>query len=142
MAWSMGSKWVAGYLKFFNRSDGRVVGGFNQSGPTRKVTRVGVSAQNATLLAATVASGLLDHTSAVGGGTLTLDTGANMDTQFPETQVNETIECYYYNSGTQTVTIASAAGTTVLGADPIATLQGRKIIFLKTAAATYSVFTV
>ena len=42
--------------------------------------------------------------------------------------------------GNQTVTLTGDTGTTALSAQTIATLQGRKIRFLKTAAATYSVW--
>lgn len=136
----LGSKWVGGYLKFFNKADGRIVGGFNSGGVTRAVTRVDVDAQNATLPAATLAAGFLVHTSATGGGTLTVDTGANLDTAFPEWQVGEVMECYYLNDGNQTVTLTGASGTTALSAQTIATLQGRVIRFLKTAAQTYSVW--
>lgn len=140
MATSMGSKWIAGYLKFFNRSDGRVIGGFNSHGPTRKVTQVDIDAQNADLLAATIASGLLVHTSVTGGGTLTVDTAVNLDAAFPEWQIGETMECYYQNDGNQTVTLTGATGVTRVSAQTIATLQGRRIVFLKTAASTYIVW--
>lgn len=140
MAWSMGSKWVAGYLKFFAKGTGNTVGGFNQAGPVRKVANVDVDAQNATLLAATMASGLLTHTSTTGAGTLTMDTGTNIDAQFPEWQVGECFDVYYLNDGNQTVTLTSASGATVLSAQTVATLQGRTIHFLKTATATYSVW--
>jgi len=69
-----------------------------------------------------------------------VDTGANLDAAFPELQVGEIITCYYLNDGTQTVTLTGASGTTALAAQTIATLQGRRIIFLKTAAAAYSVW--
>lgn len=137
----MGSKWVGGYLKFFNKSDGRTIGGFGLSGQTdAALTRVDVDAQNATLPAATLASGFLVHTSASAGGTLTVDTGANLDTAFPEWQIGETRVCHYLNDGNQTVTLTGDTGTTALSAQTIATLQGRRIVFLKTAAATYSVW--
>jgi hypothetical protein len=137
---NMGSKWVAGYLKFFNKADAKVVGGFGPQGPTRAVTKVDVDAQNATLPAATLSSGFLVHTSVTGGGTLTVDTGANLDTAFPEWQIGEVRDCYYLNDGNQTVTLTGDTGSTALSAQTIATLQGRRINFLKTAAATYSVW--
>lgn len=139
-ATKMLSTWVAGYLKFVNKADGRVTGGFNQLGPSRAVTREDQDAQNATMLAATLINGFLVHTSVTGAGTLTVDTGANLDTAFPEWQVGETMECYYLNDGNQTVTLTGASGTTALSAQTILTLQGRVIRFLKTAAATYSVW--
>jgi hypothetical protein len=136
----MGSKFVTGYLKFFNKSDGRVTGGFNQLGYTQAVTREDQDATNATMLAATLTNGFLVHTSVTGAGTLTVDTGTNLDTAFPEWTIGEVMSCYYLNDGTQTVTLTGASGTTALSAQTIATLQGRTIRFLKTAAATYSVW--
>lgn len=137
---AMGSKWVAGYLKFFNKADGRVTGGFNPAGPTRALTQVDVDGQNATLPAATLKSGLLVHTSASAGGTLTVDTAENLDAAFPEWQVGETMDCHYVNDGNQTVTLTGATGVTRVSAQTIATLQGRRIVFLKTAASTYIVW--
>lgn len=134
------STWVAGFLKFRNKATAKIVGGFSSQGPVVGVTRVAVAAQNATLPAASLLSGFVDHTSATGAGTLTVDTGANLDTAFPEWQVGEVWSCFYLNSGTQTVTLTGASGTTALVAQTIATLQGRMIRFLKTAAATYSVW--
>lgn len=139
-ATALGSRWVAGYLKFFRKSDGVVVGGFGSTGPILNVTRVDVDSQNATLPASTLTSGLLVHTSVTGGGTLTVETGANLDTAFPDWQVGEVRSCLYLNDGNQTVTLTGATGTTRLSAQTIATLQGRMIRFLKTAAQTYSVW--
>jgi len=136
----MGSKWVAGYLKFFNKADAVVVGGFGPQGPTRGLTRVDVDAQNATLPASSLSSGFIVHTSVTGAGTLTVSTGALLDAAFPEWQIGEVWDCYYLNDGTQTVTLTGDTGTTALSAQTIATLQGRRINFLKTAAETYSVW--
>lgn len=135
-----GSKWTYGYLKFITKATGRAVLTQSSIGPGQEVTRVDVDAQNATLPAATLLSGFLVHTSVTGAGTLTVDTGANLDTAFPEWQIGEVYSCFYLNDGTQTVTLTGASGTTALSAQTIATLQGRMIRFLKTAAATYSVW--
>ncbi len=134
------SDWIAGKLFFRKKSTGGLIFGVGPNGISRGVTRVDVDSQNATLPAATLAAGFLVHTSATGGGTLTVDTGANLDTAFPEWQIGETMECLYLNDGNQTVTLTGDTGTTALSAQTIATLQGRTIRFLKTAAATYSVW--
>ena len=134
------SNWISGKLFFRKSSDGTIVYSIGPNGIGRGLVEVDVSAQNATLPAATLASGLLVHTSATGGGTLTVDTGVNLDAAFPEWQIGETMECHYLNVGSQTVTLTGASGTTALSAQTIATLQGRRIMFLKTAAATYSVW--
>ena len=136
----LGAKWTAGYEKFITKATGRAVLTLSSIGAGREVTRVDVDSQNATLPAATLLAGFLVHTSVTGAGTLTVDTGANLDTAFPSWQIGEVYDCYYLNDGTQTVTLTGDTGTTVLSAQTIATLQGRKIRFLKTAAATYSVW--
>jgi hypothetical protein len=134
------SDWIAGKLFFRKKSDGSIIFSIGPNGIGRGLTRVDVDSQNATLPAATLASGLLVHTSATGAGTLTVDTGANLDTAFPEWQIGETMECHYVNDGNQTVTLTGDTGTTVVSAQTIATLQGRRIVFLKTAASTYIVW--
>lgn len=134
------SEWLGGKLFFRKKSDRSILFSIGANGPGEGMTRVDVDAQNATLPAATLASGFLVHTSATAGGTLTVDTGANLDAAFPEWQIGETMRCHYLNDGNQTVTLTGASGTTALSAQTIATLQGRTIWFLKTAAATYSVW--
>jgi hypothetical protein len=135
-----GSKWTSGFLKFFTKATGRSTLTLSTIGPGQEITRVDIDTQNAALSAATLLSGFLVHTSVTGGGTLTVDTGANLDAAFPEWQIGEVYSCFYLNDGTQTVTLTGATGTTALSAQTIATLQGRMIRFLKTAAATYSVW--
>ena len=134
------SKFTAGFLKFSTASGGRATLTLSTIGPGQEITRVDVDSQNATLPAATLLSGFLVHTSVTGAGTLTVDTGANLDTAFPEWQVGEVYSCFYLNDGTQTVTLTGDTGTTAASAQTIATLQGRMIRFLKTAAATYTVW--
>lgn len=140
MAKAIFSDWVANKLFFRKRSDRSIIFSIGPNGIGKGLTRVDVDAQNATLPAATLAAGLLVHTSTTGGGTLTVDTAANLDAAFPEWQIGETMECHYVNDGDQTVTLTGATGTTRLSAQTIATLQGRRIVFLKTAASTYIVW--
>lgn len=138
---SVVSNWVAGKLFFRKKSDGSIIFSIGPSGISEGLTVEDQDAQNATLLAAQIAKGLLTHNSKTGAGTLTVDTGANLDAAFPDWQIGETMRCHYVNRGNQTVTLtAGASGTTLLSAQTIATLQGRTVYFLKTAAATYSVW--
>jgi len=134
------SKWTAGKLHFRNAASGAIVFGLGPNGPSEGLTRVDVDAQNADLLAATVASGLLVHTSVTGAGTVTLDTATNLDAAFPDWAIGETMRCHYVNDGTQTVTLTGNTGVTRLSAQTIATLQGRLFVVLKTAASTYIVW--
>lgn len=140
MSANIKSTWTAGKLHFRNRASNAIVFGIGPNGISKGLTQVDVDAQNATLPAATLAAGLLVHTSVTGGGTLTVDTAANLDPAFPDWQIGETMECHYVNDGDQTVTLTGATGVTRLSAQTIATLQGRRIVFLKTAASTYVVW--
>ena len=134
------SDWRDGELVFQKKTNNADVVGINENGIAEYITRVDVDAQNATLPAATLASGLLVHTSTTGGGTLTVDTAANLDAAFPEWRIGSTKRCHYVNDGNQTVTLTGATGTTRVAATTIATLQGATIVFLKTAASTYIVW--
>lgn len=135
------SQWIAGNLLFKRKSDGKVMFSISPEGPGEGLIITDVDAQNATMLAADIANGMVTHNSKTGAGTLTVDTGANLDAAFPDWQIGETRRCHYVNRGNQTVTLtAGASGTTLIAANTIATLQGRTVYFLKTAAATYSVW--
>lgn len=131
------SDWITGKLVFRKRSTLAKAVSVGPNGIGEFLTRVDIDAQNADLLAATIASGLLVHTSVTGGGTLTVDTAVNLDAAFPEWQVDETMRCHYVNDGNQTVTLTGSTGTTRVAATTIATLQGCTIVVLKTAASTY-----
>lgn len=134
------SEWISGILTFKKKADSTKVITINPYGVGKFATRVDADEQNTTLTAAIFASGLLVHTSTTGGGTLTLDTGANFDAAFPDWQVGETRECYYQNDGNQTVTLTGATGMARVSAQTIATLQGRRIVILKQAATDYIVW--
>lgn len=140
MVASVFSEWISGKLLFRKKSDRAILFSIGPNGIGEGLTRVDVDAQNATLPAATLASGLLVHTSVTGGGTLTVDTAANLDAAFPEWQIGETMRCHYVNDGNQTVTLTGNTGVTRVSAMTIATLQGATIVFLKTAASTYIVW--
>lgn len=134
------SDWINGVLTFFKRSNNSKVMSINRHGVGRYVTAEDQDAQNATFLVAQMDKGLLVHTSVTGGGTLTVDTAANLATAYPEWAIGEVREYYYQNDGNQTVTLTGATGTTRVSAQTIATLQGRRLCFLRTAADAWSVW--
>lgn len=136
------SAWEYGRQVFRRRADGVFIHALDDGGYEvgHCGAQVDVDAQNATLLAATLLAGLLVHTSVTGAGTLTVDTATNLDAAFPEWAIGETRTCHYVNDGNQTVTLTGATGVTRLAATTIATLQGRRIVFKKTAASTYVVW--
>jgi hypothetical protein len=131
--------WEYGRLVYRKKADGAFIKAVSPAGyeTTNVGTQVDVDSQNADLTAATLAVGLLVHTSATGGGTLTVDTANNLDAAFPEWAIGEVRTCHYVNDGNQTVTLTGSTGTTRLAATTIATLQGRRICIQKTAANTY-----
>ena len=131
------SIWTAGKLHFRKRSDNSLVFGIGPDGISYGLTRVDLDAQSGSLLAATLASGLLVHTSVTGVGTITIDTAANLDSNFPDWQIGETMECHYLNDGVFTITLTGASGVTAIAAQTFLTLKGATIVILKTAASTY-----
>lgn len=133
------SAWEYGRLVFRKKSDASFLDAIDTNGyeVSNCGAQVDTDAQNADLTAAILATGLLVHTSVTGGGTLTVDTAANLDTAFPEWAIGEIRTCHYVNDGNQTVTLTGSTGTTRLAATTIATLQGRRICVKKTAASTY-----
>lgn len=135
------SEWVNGSLVFKDAATGAAVFSVGPGrSPRQALTRVDIDAQSGTITAANMVSGLIVHTSVTGAGTITMDTGANIEAAFAGLAVGDAIEVYYVNDGTQTVTLTGAAGCTVLSAQTIATLQGVKFTFLKTALNTFVVF--
>lgn len=106
-------------------------------------TPVDLDAQSGTLSAANMRSGILVHTSVTGAGTITFDTGANIDAEFPGLAVGDTITVRYINDGTQVVTPTAATGVTVADTgQTIAADEACVFMFRKTGVATYTVYTI
>lgn len=61
------------------------------------------AAQNVSLSAAEFKKGLVTHASTTGGGTITIDTAANLISTLGLTADNMTAHCYYMNTGNQDV---------------------------------------
>lgn len=104
-----------------------------------------IDAQNGTLTAARIATGIIVHTSVTGAGTLTFDTAANIIAAFPGITTGEVIKCYLINDGDQTVTLAADGGATVTLADAGQTLainESCLLLILVTGAATVTVYTI
>ncbi len=98
------------------------------------LTRVNVDSRHATLSAATVKSGILVHTTEVGGGNVTMDTAANYIANIPLTENGQTAICYYMNDGNQTATFAIATGSTIAHVgQTVATNQGSIVMIRRTS---------
>ena len=80
---------------------------------TEYLTVTDDNSQSMTLAAADILKGINVHTSTSAGGTVTVDTAANIIAGIPLTEDDQCIESYYINDGTQTVTFAVATGTTI-----------------------------
>ena len=103
-------------------------------------TYTDIDAQTTVLTAAQIATRLIDHTSVTGAGTVTVPLGTLMEAAYPGLANGDTIKVYYLNDGNQTTTLTGDTGTTMLSAQTVATLQGRLIVFVRTAADTFDVF--
>lgn len=106
--------------------------------PVKQQTITDADSQNCTPLVAEILGGVYIHTSVTGGGTVTLDTGANMSAGVAGVAVGSTIEWLYYNDGDQTATITASAGHTIVGGTAaVTTGKHMKITSVNTAADTW-----
>jgi hypothetical protein len=80
---------------------------------TETLTAVDDNSQNMTLAAADILAGINVHTSTGGGGTVTVDTAANIISGVPLANDDQCVVSYYVNDGDQTATFAVASGTTI-----------------------------
>ena len=102
---------------------------------TEILTVVDDDSQNMTLAAADILAGINIHTSVTGGGTVTVDTAANIIANVPLEKDNECIVSYYINDGNQTATFAVATGTTIANvANTIATNEAAILVWRRTSS--------
>lgn len=136
----------AGQLIFGTTSTGyTVMNRGSLSTPIIGVTKTAIATQNGTPSAAALLGGCLAHASVTGAGTLTLDTAANIDTQIAANggaaaATGDSFSCSYNNTGTQTVTITTAAGLTLKGTAAVPTLKNALMQFVRTGAGAYDVY--
>jgi len=105
------------------------------------MTPVDVDAQNYTLLAASILSGIVVHTSTAGGGTVTMDTGTNIVDGCVLASDGDCITCYYVNDGDQTLTFAAGLGGTVADTGcTIGTNCAATLVFRRTGAAAVTLY--
>jgi len=99
--------------------------------PVLQQTITDIDAQNATPTIAQILGGIVVHTSAVGGGTVTVPTGTVMSAGVSGVAVGSTIKWLYYNDGDQTATITAAATHTLVGGTAAVT-TGKHILVTST----------
>ena len=97
-------------------------------------TATAIGTQNGTPSAAQLIGGLIVHTSTTGSGTLTVDTGTNIDAQVSGAAVGDTFTCVYANIGNQTVTITANTDVTLKGTAAVPTLKNALLTFNRTGA--------
>jgi len=110
---------------------------------TEILTAVDDDSQNMTLAAADILAGINVHTSATGGGTVTVDTAANIIANVPLEKDNECITSYYINDGDQTATFAVATGTTIADVgNTVLTNESAVLIWRRTSATAVVLYIV
>lgn len=113
-------------------------------GPECYVKPVGaVGTQNATLTAAQLIDGIVEHTVITGAGTDTTDTGANLDAAIPNAAVGTTFKCLLVNTSASAyaITLAGGTGVTLKGsATTVGQAKAATLTFRRTAAATWTCY--
>jgi hypothetical protein len=110
---------------------------------TEILTVVDDDSTDMTLAAADILAGINVHTSASSGGTVTVDTAANIIANVPLEKDNECITSYYINDGDQTVTFAVATGTTIADtANTVLINESAVLIWRRTSATTVVLYIV
>ena len=110
---------------------------------TEILTVVDDNSRNMTLAAADILAGINIHTSVTGGGTVTVDTAANIIANVPLEKDNECITSYYINDGNQTATFAVATGTTIADVgNTVLTNEAAVLIWRRTSATAVVLYIV
>ena len=112
---------------------------------TEVLTVTDDNSQNMTLAAEDIKGGINVHTSATGGGTVTVDTAANIIAKVPLTEDNQCITSYYINDGDQTATFAADSGATVTIADAGNTVlinEAAVLLWRRTSATAVTLYIV
>ena len=95
-----------------------------------------------TLTAAKIATGIVTSTTA-GAVTATVDTGAAMDTAFPEMQIGDAFDWCAIATGANAFTVtAAASGHTLVGSGVVATATSKQFRTVKTAESTYVTYNI
>ena len=99
--------------------------------------------QDMTLAAEDIKKGINVHTSATGGGTVTVDTAANIISKIPLTEDGQSIVSYYINDGDQTATFAVATGTTIADVgNTVLTNEAAVLLWRRTSATAVVLYVV
>lgn len=104
-------------------------------------TATAIATQNGTPTAAQLIGGYINHASVTGAGTLTVPTGTALSAAITGVAAGTRFQCWYYNSGTQTVTITGDTGSTVTGGTAaVTTGKSNLMTFVCTGTNTWLLF--
>ncbi len=104
-------------------------------------TVTAIATQNGTPSAAQLLGGYINHASTTGAGTLTVPTGSLLSSGIVGSAAGTQFKCWYYNSGSQTVTVTGDTGSTITGGTAaVTTGKSCELFFVCTAANTWLVF--
>lgn len=143
MVTAVKSAWESGRLVFRRRSDEGGIIALNPSRLTRFMSVSAIATDDDTLTGAMIAGGIITYTADNNGGTLTFDSGANLDIAFPTMQIGEVVAFFIINLGGFTATLAADGGASItlaLALQLIKINEGVKLLLRKTATGEYSVY--
>ena len=107
------------------------------------MSATGVTAQNHTVTAANINSGILIHTTTTGPGVLTTDTATNIISTCGLDTDGDCATMYYINDGTQLATFAAGTGVTIgFCCQYIASKKTAKFIFRRTGGSAVTLYIV
>jgi hypothetical protein len=112
---------------------------------TEVLTVQDTDTRHLTLTAENIKGGINVHTSVTGGGTVTVDTAANIIAKVPLTEDDQCIVSYYVNDGDQTCTFAADSGGTVTLADIGNTVlinEAATLVWRRTSATAVTMYMV
>lgn len=137
MSWAaVKSAWESGRLVFRRKADNAGLFAISASSRFTRFLTITALEDDDTITAAAIKGGLITYADAACGGTLTFDTGANIEAAYPGIQTGECIEFYIVNTGTTTGTLAAddACAPTVSVIDASQTIganESAKIVLRK-----------
>jgi len=110
---------------------------------TEVLTVTDDNARHLTLAAEDIKGGINVHTTTTGGGTVTVDTAANIIAKVPLTEDNQCITSYYINDGDQTATFAVATGTSIADTgNTVLTNEVAVLLWRRTSATAVTLYIV
>ena len=99
-----------------------------------------IATQNGTPTAAQLMGGVITHASTTGAGTLTLPTGTLLSAAVTGVTTGDNYWVVYANTGSQTVTLTGATGSTIVGTAAVPTGKNAQMFLVNTGTNTWNVY--